>query len=54
VSPLAGVISLLGSGGTASPQQVGLTFPSSATAAHHTGVLGRIARWSRSLLRGLW
>jgi ABC-type transporter Mla subunit MlaD len=54
VSPLSGVISLLGSGGTASPQQVGMTFPSSTPAAHHAGVLGRIARWCRSLLRGLW
>jgi virulence factor Mce-like protein len=54
VSPLSGVISLLGSGGTASPQQVGITFPPSLPAAHHFGVLGRIARWSRSLLRGLW
>jgi hypothetical protein len=56
VSPLSGVISLLGSGSSASPQQVGLTIPSSApaTAGHGAGVLGRIARWSRGLLKGLW
>jgi virulence factor Mce-like protein len=54
VSPLSGVISLLGSGSSASPQQVGLTIPSPAPAGHGGGALGRIARWSRGLLKGLW
>jgi hypothetical protein len=53
VSPLSGVLSLLGSGGTANPQQVALTF--SPTPAHHAGgLLHRVAHWSHSMLENLW
>jgi hypothetical protein len=53
VSPLSGVLSLLGSGGTASPQQIAMT-SSPAPAAPHRSFFGQLADWSHSLLKGLW
>jgi virulence factor Mce-like protein len=54
-TPLASVLSFLGSGSTASPAQAAYGLdPAPATPVHHHGVLSSLAHWSRSLLEKLW
>jgi virulence factor Mce-like protein len=54
VSPLSGVISLLGSGGTASPQQIAMASSPAPVTGRHRSLFGRLSEWSHSLLKGLW
>jgi hypothetical protein len=54
-TPLASVLSFLGSGGTAAPAQAAYGLdPAPSTPAHHHGMFSSFAHWSRSLLEKLW
>ena len=53
-SPLSGVLNLLGSGGTSTPQLAAYGFIPPAQAKPRTGVAAGLSRWSRHLLEGLW
>ena len=54
VSPLGGVLNLLGSGGTAPPQLVGYGLTTPPPAAPRQGMVATLARWSHNALGQLW